>query len=103
MPDTNIPTLPPGTKPSAPQANTGDPRAKTDKASVEEESAANRDDKDTELTAAEKAHLAVHASALQKLVGKVSAPAGDTGGNLSNVNDEVNKAVATAPGRTSDY
>lgn len=94
LPPETPPTPMPGAKPSG--GKDADPRASTDKASNAEESAAN-------LTPAEKAHLDTHIGILQKLTGKVTAPTGDTGSKLSNVHDEVDKAVSTVPGNSADY
>jgi hypothetical protein len=105
MPDTNVPTPMPGAKPSAPQANTGDPRAQFDKTRAGQKAADDSEDNSERntLTKEEHEHLDVHLTALQKLLGKAQAPAGDTTGKLSTVDDEVNKAVSSVPGNNSDY
>jgi hypothetical protein len=41
--------------------------------------------------------------ALGAILGHPSAPAGDEQGNVSTIDHEVNKAVATTPGNNADY
>jgi hypothetical protein len=92
MPDTNVPTPWPGSKPSAPDR--GDPRAATDKSTAAEESAAN---KPAEPTPAQRAsQIKEHATALEQVFGKAQAPGGTPPGETkpATVNEAVDKAVA---------
>lgn len=88
------PTPWPGAKPSAASANTGDPRAATDKATPAEQSAAN---KPAEPTPAERAsQIKEHATALEQVFGKPQAPAGKNAGdpNQQSISDVIDKALA---------
>ena len=97
MPDTSFhepetrPTPMPGAKPSAPQANTGDPRAATDKSKPAPAPQKDTGDKDRANSLHD--HIAAYFAPKEARTG----PEGKT------VNDVVDEAVAGAKGANPDY